>query len=137
MSVGSFDFVLVNTAHSGLVNGLCFTSSGLHLLSLGTDEYMRLWNVKTGANTLVNYGKISNDTRKCIKMAVAQGTNPDLVFVPSDNHILMFDVFSGEKLSTLRGHYTQINGVSYSPGEQELYSCGNDRCILVCHVEKL
>uniref|UniRef100_A0A8C9QC02 DNA excision repair protein ERCC-8 n=1 Tax=Spermophilus dauricus TaxID=99837 RepID=A0A8C9QC02_SPEDA len=42
-----------NTAHNGKVNGLCFTSDGLHLLTVGTDNRMRLWNSSNGENTLV------------------------------------------------------------------------------------
>lgn len=45
----------VNTAHNGRVNGLCFTGDGLHLLTTGTDDRMRLWNSATGENTLVRY----------------------------------------------------------------------------------
>ncbi|XP_012312686.1 DNA excision repair protein ERCC-8 isoform X5 [Aotus nancymaae] len=41
-----------NTAHNGKVNGLCFTSDGLHLLTVGTDNRMRLWNSSNGENTL-------------------------------------------------------------------------------------
>jgi len=43
----------VNTAHNGRVNGLCFTADGLHLLTTGTDDRMRLWDSATGENTLV------------------------------------------------------------------------------------
>ncbi|XP_017825395.1 DNA excision repair protein ERCC-8 isoform X3 [Callithrix jacchus] len=44
-----------NTAHNGKVNGLCFTSDGLHLLTVGTDNRMRLWNSFNGENTLELY----------------------------------------------------------------------------------
>ncbi|OXB60120.1 hypothetical protein ASZ78_008426, partial [Callipepla squamata] len=44
--------IAVNTAHNGRVNGLCYTSDGLHLLTVGTDDRMRLWNSSTGENTL-------------------------------------------------------------------------------------
>ncbi|XP_026721364.1 DNA excision repair protein ERCC-8 isoform X2 [Athene cunicularia] len=44
-----------NTAHDGRVNGLCYTSDGLHLLTIGTDHRMRLWNSFTGENTLEIY----------------------------------------------------------------------------------
>ncbi|XP_074241768.1 DNA excision repair protein ERCC-8 isoform X2 [Saimiri boliviensis] len=44
-----------NTAHNGKVNGLCFTSDGLHLLTVGTDNRMRLWNSSNGENTLELY----------------------------------------------------------------------------------
>lgn len=48
-------FFLVNTAHKGDVNGLCFTDEGLSLLSFGTDDRMRLWDVASGKNTLVGF----------------------------------------------------------------------------------
>ncbi|NWX19475.1 ERCC8 protein, partial [Aegotheles bennettii] len=44
-----------NTAHNGRVNGLCYTNDGLHLLTVGTDDRMRLWNSSTGENTLVSF----------------------------------------------------------------------------------
>lgn len=42
------------TAHNGHVNGLCFSSDGLHLLSFGTDNRLRLWDSCSGRNTLVS-----------------------------------------------------------------------------------
>lgn len=49
-----YTFLPVNTAHNGRANGLCFTADGLHLLTTGTDDRMRLWNSATGENTLVS-----------------------------------------------------------------------------------
>ena len=46
------------TAHNGHVNGLCFSSDGLHLLSFGTDNRLRLWDTSTGKNTLVSTSMI-------------------------------------------------------------------------------
>jgi DNA excision repair protein ERCC-8 len=42
-----------NKGHDGVVNGLQFTADGLHLVSLGHDEKMRVWDLETGLNTLV------------------------------------------------------------------------------------
>lgn len=42
------------TAHNGHVNGLCFSSDGLHLLSFGTDNRLRLWDAFSGRNALVS-----------------------------------------------------------------------------------
>ncbi|XP_027647042.1 DNA excision repair protein ERCC-8 isoform X5 [Falco biarmicus] len=44
-----------STAHNGRVNGLCYMNDGLHLLTIGTDDRMRLWNSSTGENTLELY----------------------------------------------------------------------------------
>ena len=92
---------------------------------------MRLWSTATGKNTLVNYGAISNDSKKCIKLTVSEDTRPELVFVPSAGDIDVYDMFSGEQLNTLQGHYNQVNCVIYNWENQMLYSGANDRNILV------
>ena len=42
-----------NRAHGGVVNGLEFTSDGLHLVTIGHDEKMLVWDLEGGLNTLV------------------------------------------------------------------------------------
>lgn len=122
----------MNTAHNGTVNGLCFTSHGLHLLSFGTDYKIRLWDVESGKNLLVNFGKLDNDSsQKCIHFAVSEHTDPEIVFVPVDHKIEVFHIHSGERVTTLRGHYYQVNSCVFNDNTQELYSCGNDRNILL------
>ena len=113
------------------MNGLCFTSDGLHLVTLGTDHKIRLWNTSTGKNTLVNYGKIDNDSRKCVKFSITENCSEDVLFVPSFGDISMYDLFSGDQINTLRGHFNQVNCCYFHPWSQELYSAGNDRNILV------
>ena len=56
---------------------------------------------------------------------------PDLVYVPGNSNIEVFDVFSGIKVNTLRGHYNQVNCCFFREDYQELYSGANDRNILV------
>ncbi|CAI9536397.1 unnamed protein product [Staurois parvus] len=119
-----------NTAHNGRVNGLCFTSDGLHLLTLGTDNRMRLWNSATGENTLVNYGKVSNNSRKCVKFTVSAGCNPDFAFVPVDSTIVVYTIYTGEKISVLKGHYSDVDCCVFQPQYQDLYSGGKDCDVL-------
>ncbi|KAM4708851.1 DNA excision repair protein ERCC-8 isoform 1-T3 [Discoglossus pictus] len=120
----------VNTAHDGRVNGLCFTSDGLHLLTIGTDDRMRLWNSATGENTLVNYGKVCNDSRKGVKFAVSVGCSPNFVFVPYDCTIVMYTIYSGEKINVLAGHYDNVDCCVFQPNFQELYSGAKDCNVL-------
>ena len=42
------------SAHNGTVTGLSFLVDGLHLLSFGMDNRLRLWDVLTSRNTLVS-----------------------------------------------------------------------------------
>ncbi|XP_034152256.1 DNA excision repair protein ERCC-8 isoform X2 [Esox lucius] len=120
----------VNTAHNGRVNGLCFTADGLYLLSTGTDDRMRLWNSANGENTLVNYGKVCNESRKGLKFTVSRGCSPEFVFVPCGSSVAVYAVHTGELVSMLRGHYDNVDCCDFHPDYQELYSGGKDCNIL-------
>nr|XP_060617512.1 DNA excision repair protein ERCC-8 [Anolis sagrei ordinatus] len=120
----------VNTAHNGRVNGLCFTNDGLHLLTTGTDDRMRLWNSSSGKNTLVNYGKVCNESRKGLKFTVSCGCSPEFAFVPYNSTIAIYTVYSGELMTILRGHFSSVDCCVFQPYLQELYSSGRDGNIL-------
>ncbi|XP_057350933.1 DNA excision repair protein ERCC-8 isoform X5 [Manis pentadactyla] len=119
-----------NTAHNGKVNGLCFTTDGLHLLTVGTDNRMRLWNSSSGENTLVNYGKVCNDSRKGLKFTVSCGCSLEFVFVPYGSTIAVYTIYSGERISMLKGHYKTVDCCVFQSHFQELYSCSRDCNIL-------
>ncbi|XP_019517086.1 PREDICTED: DNA excision repair protein ERCC-8 [Hipposideros armiger] len=119
-----------NTAHNGKVNGLCFTSDGLHLLTVGTDNRMRLWNSSSGENTLVNYGKVFNDSRKGLKFTVSCGCSSEFVFVPYGSTIAVFTIYSGEQITMLKGHYKSVDCCVFQSNFQELYSGSRDCNIL-------
>ncbi|XP_003974840.1 DNA excision repair protein ERCC-8 [Takifugu rubripes] len=120
----------VNTAHNGRVNGLCFTSDGLYLLTTGTDDRMRLWNGATGENTLVNYGKVCNESRKRLQFTVSRGCSPEFVFVPCGSSVAMYALHTGELITMLRGHYNNVDCCEFHPDYQELYTGGKDCNIL-------
>lgn len=79
---------------------------------------------------LVNYGRINNKSRKSITFAVSHVSKPEVVYVPSDSNISTYELFSGTKLGTLRGHFSQVNCCMRDANTQHLYSAGNDRNIL-------
>uniref|UniRef100_A0A672JFU4 DNA excision repair protein ERCC-8 n=1 Tax=Salarias fasciatus TaxID=181472 RepID=A0A672JFU4_SALFA len=120
----------VNTAHNGRVNGLCFTSDGLYLLTAGTDDRMRLWNSASGENTLVNYGKVCNESRKRLQFTVSRGCSPEFVFVPCGSSVAVYALHTGELITMLRGHYNNVDCCEFHPDYQELYSGGKDCNIL-------
>ncbi|CAL8251135.1 unnamed protein product [Boreogadus saida] len=120
----------VNTAHNGRVNGLCFSGDGLYLITMGTDDRMRLWNSSNGENTLVNYGKVSNESRKGLKFTVSTGCSLDCVFVPCGSSVAVYGLHSGELVATLRGHYNNVDCCDFHPDYQELYTGGKDCNVL-------
>jgi len=126
-----------STAHDGYVNGLCFTRDGLFLLSYGTDHRLRLWSTYNGQNEMVNYGKIPNDTKKCMQFDVSVNSDPKLVYVPSEGNILIYEIQTGERVKALLGHYNCVNTCIVHPFYHELYSGGNDKNVLIWTAEQV
>lgn len=126
---GGSNTLNAKTAHNGHVNSLTFTSDGLFLITYGTDHRLRLWDTYTGKNTLVNYGRVHNPSHKSIQCAMTEGSSSNLLFVPSSSSISVFDVHSGRKISSLNGHYSNVNCCTFQQHYQALYSGSND-----CHL---
>ncbi|KAL9238062.1 hypothetical protein vseg_012538 [Gypsophila vaccaria] len=117
------------TAHYGAVTGLKTTEDGMYLLSAGSDSRLRLWDIESACNTLVNYETVRLQNSKGIQLAVAQDSS--LVFAPCMTVVKAFDLWSGQTCHTFRGHYDCVNCCWFAAQDQELYTGGNDRQILV------
>uniref|UniRef100_A0A5B7BW67 Putative DNA excision repair protein ERCC-8 n=1 Tax=Davidia involucrata TaxID=16924 RepID=A0A5B7BW67_DAVIN len=123
------------TAHYGAVIGLKATEDGMYLLSAGSDSRLRLWDIESGCNTLVNFETARLQTGKAIQLAITQDSA--LVFVPCMTAVKAFNVWSGKTFLTFRDHYEYVNCCWYSSQDQDLYTGGNDRQILVWSPSKL
>ncbi|KAL7606774.1 hypothetical protein Lser_V15G19089 [Lactuca serriola] len=123
------------TAHYGAVMGLKATEDGMYLLSAGSDSRLRLWDIESGCNTLVHFEITRLQTTKPIQLAVTQDSA--LVFVPCMTSLKAFDLWSGKTSMTLQGHYEHVNCCCYNAYDQELFTGGNDRQILIWSPPKL
>ncbi|KAJ3414760.1 DNA excision repair protein ERCC-8 [Chytridiales sp. JEL 0842] len=106
-------------AHTGTVNGLTFTSDGNYLLSTGHDESIRLWDTHTGAHMLINYGPhLHNKAPLCVlpTLTPLSKSDPPLIFHPSDNRqVLIYNLFSGDLVGRLRGHFARVGCAALRP----------------------
>jgi len=130
-SISSEERTSTGTSHNGAINGLQFTPDGLHLLSSGTDSRVRLWDVYSKKNTLVNYGKIENKILRNIQFDVSKKSNPGVIFHPIGNKILMLDLFTGEQINRLSGHFGRVKALQFHPIYPELYSVGENGEMLI------
>ena len=102
---------------------------------------------------MVNYGKISMESKKGTRFDLTSETEPQMVFVPSQGNILVYNILlsilrqqrsfqtifypqvyeltTGLKRATLLGHYNTVTCCAYNENYQTLYSGANDRNILV------
>ncbi|KAI4321088.1 hypothetical protein MLD38_034509 [Melastoma candidum] len=68
------------TAHYGAVTGLRASEDGMYLFSAGSDSRLRLWDIESGCNTLVNFETVRLQASKPIQLSLAQESA--LVFIP-------------------------------------------------------
>ncbi|KAM0701231.1 hypothetical protein Q7P35_011592 [Cladosporium inversicolor] len=94
-------------AHVGAVNGITWTDDGKYLVSSGTDERMRVWDMATGANTLANFGPtIRNAQNTALQPLLAPSiftpVGSETIYFPNPQEILSFDLHAGTLQRRLR-----------------------------------
>ena len=124
-------------AHNGAVNGLLFCDDGKSLISFGChDGRTRKWDISSGINKKIKFPKLppnKNAPKMCMKIDYTAGIvpGPDLIFVPSEDSVVVFDSADGKRVKTLNGHFSNVNCCAFNPTEQELFTGGSDRNILI------
>jgi WD40 repeat protein len=118
-----------SVAHHRGVKSLEFLSDNSHLLTLGADDLMYIWNINNGQRLLVNYGSIPTYNIRILTLACAQmkhDRTKSIVYVPCGKFIRVYDILSGQRLTTLNGHLMPVSCCIYNSLSIELYSCSDD-----------
>jgi DNA excision repair protein ERCC-8 len=94
-------------AHVGAVNGITWTDDGKYLVSSGTDERMRVWDMSTGANTLANFGPTIRNAQNTALQPLLAPSNitpvgSETIYFPNPQEILNFDLHAGTLQRRLR-----------------------------------
>jgi DNA excision repair protein ERCC-8 len=94
-------------AHRGPVNGIVWAEDGRNLVTCGHDQRIRVWDARTYANTLVNFGPMVKNSGLAPWIPVLPPANnfqpgSELMFYPSSHEILAYELFDGKLLRRLR-----------------------------------
>ena len=127
-------------AYQDPITALAFSSNG-KLLAAGSRKQIRLWNMGTG-----NWGKgissINNrkDSREVFHGSEALVFSPDnttLITGDGNGRLQLWDITTGDELTTLDGHTRQVETLQFSPDGNTLVSAAQDGTILLWDWEEI
>ncbi|XP_055928597.1 DNA excision repair protein ERCC-8-like [Argiope bruennichi] len=120
------------TAHDGEVDSLRFTNDGLFLVSHGLDNRIHVWNATSGKAFDVDFGAIPSARKPYpVSIDMCYDSKPPVLFVPSRDCIIMYNLFTGDRIKTLMGHTNFVSCCAYRSSSNELFSAGTDQKILL------
>ena len=121
-------------AYQDPITALAFSSNG-KLLAARSRKQIRFWNMGTGnwgeGNSSINNRK---DSREVFHGSEALAFSPDnktLINGDGNGRIQLWDITTGDELTTLNGHTGQVETLKFSPDSNTLVSAGQDGTILL------
>lgn len=135
----------VEAAHLSLVESLAFSPDG-KLLASGSYQEVTLWDVQTGAVKQKISGLVENAEKQKVPVfadrvvTLAFSNNGKLLATgggapTEDGEIKIFDVATGKQMVDIKnGHSDTVFGVSFSPDDTKLATCGADKFVKVFEV---
>ncbi|EPX75165.1 ERCC-8 DNA repair [Schizosaccharomyces octosporus yFS286] len=124
-------------SHYGTVNGLAWTDDGNFLVSSGTDDRLRVWDMKTGLNTLRDFGPIIHNQTTSFAVhpyIVTPSENADtyVLFPNDDGSLALVNLLEGSFVQRLSTHVLKrINCVSYRQDKEQCFTGDMSGNILV------
>ncbi len=106
------------------VMAVAFSPDGKTLVSGGSDDMVKLWDVATGTELRTLVGHKDKVT------SVAFSPDGKTVISGSLDHVIrLWNVESGNSLQQLSGHAAGVNSVAYSPDGRTVLSASDDKTI--------
>ena len=112
--------------HTKAVHSVAFSPDGTRIASGSSDQTIKIWDAKTGAEITTLKGHSSEVTSVCF--------SPDGTRIASgswDQTIKIWDAKTGAEISTLKGHLRGVTSVCFSPDGTRIASGSYDQTIKV------
>jgi WD40 repeat protein len=106
------------------VSAGAFSSDGSRVLSIGQDQNIRVWDVKTG----VELANLGGHHQEVTCAAFSRDAN-HVVSGSRDRTLRWWDVKTGQTLAVFTGHTDVITCVAYSPRGDRVVSGSADRTV--------
>eukprot|EP00899_Mesostigma_viride_P022698 jgi/Mesvir1/3612/Mv13026-RA.1 len=126
-------------AHDGAITSVQWLPDGMRLLSLGDDRQLRLWDVPSSRNLLVNFARGGGSApRAPMSKGMQMAVSPDgeLVWAPNRHDVEEFAVLTGQRIGPpLRAHYDFVHACAFCPSLNVSVACRGKRrsCAPVVH----
>jgi WD40 repeat protein/serine/threonine protein kinase len=115
--------------HTGAVNGVAVAPDGRHIVSVGEEAAVRLWERDTGRE--LRQFKGHTDPVKCVAFS-ADGRY--LVTGGTDRTVRLWEVSTGREVRQFKGHTDVVKSVVFSGDGRHVLTAGSDRVLRLWEV---
>lgn len=115
-------------SHDDSVCHLHVSPDGSHLLSSGLDQKLKMWELTSGHNTMLNFPQVTNSNR-LQRFAWSSLAGSQYVFYPNGKNIHMYST-TGRMVKSLQGHFDSVLCLTPHPHLPKVYSGSADGSIL-------
>jgi WD40 repeat protein len=112
--------------HTGPLTGCSFSADGAFIVSTSTDNSLRVWDAKTGAERLILLGHTEAVTGCAVSADSAL-----IVSSSSDRALKLWDAKTGAERLTLTGHGDVVKGCAISRDGSLIVSASTDKTLKV------